>query len=209
MGVVSSRATNWAFWLLAAGFTLLLPSVIQPSNTRDAEAPLPLPGRTTNLLALRGEFRAPFDDRFALSYDVVVDPRPANEIGLPERPPVPCRFLLTARGSTNSTPVAVVNELKYGAEFYTGNVATFSSELFDLPKGTTAVSLTNLGCREGYQLEGGTAHVGAVGEHLMIPIYMMISRGLGLFLAGVGISIELLAYARTALHSRRRMGGKT
>src|SRR6185369_16023078 len=97
MSSVSLRAGNWAFWLLVVGFALLLPSVLQPSNTAEAEAPLPTPGKATTFFALKGAFRAPFDDRFALVYDVVVDPAPANQIHLPERAAVPCRFLLTAR----------------------------------------------------------------------------------------------------------------
>jgi hypothetical protein len=103
----------------------------------------------------------------------------------------------------------VLNGLKYGAEFYAGNVATFISEPFDIPKGETAISLTNLGCRNGYQWEGGIARLGAGGEHLMIPIYVMIFRVVGLFLAGVGIAVGLLTYAMAGFRTPRRTDGNT
>ena len=173
----------------------------------EAEAPLPTPGKTTIFYALKGAFRAPFDDRFALVYDVVVDPAPANQIHLTERPPVPCRFLLTAHEPAKSQPIAVIDELHHGGEFYAGNVASFSSELFDIPSGTTAVALTNLGCRNSYQLAGGTARIGPVGEHLMIPIYIALAKWLGLLLAGIGVCIGLLGYARGALRDHRLLDG--
>ena len=196
MSAVSSRAINWAFWLLVVAFAMLLPSLVQPINTSTAEAPLPSPGKTTVFFALKGDFRAPFDDRFALGYDVVVDPAPPNQIQLTERPSLPCRFLLTAREPAKSRPIAVINELHHAAEFNAGNIASYSSELFDIPRGTTAIALTNLGCRNDYQLPGGTARVGSVGEHLMIPIYVMLSRGLGLFLAGIGCCIGFIGFAK-------------
>lgn len=207
MSTVSSRASSWAFWLLVVGFAMLLPSVIQPKNTSQADAPLPTPGKTALFFALKGHFRAPFDDRFALVYDVVVDPTPANQIHLTERPPVPCRFLLTAREPARSRPIAIINELRHGADFDAGNVASFSSELFDIPDGTTAIALTNLGCRDGYQLAGGTARLGSIGEHLMIPIYKTLLRALGLFLAGIGVCIGLYGCARGALRDRRHLNG--
>lgn len=203
MNAVSPRASNWAFWSLVVGFTLLLPSVLQQSNATEAEAPLPTPGKTTTFFAPNGDFRTQFHDRFALVYDVVVDPGPANGIYLPERAPVPCRFLLIARKPPKSQPIAEINRLDHAADFDAGNVASFSSELFDIPNGTTAVALTNLGCQNGYQLAGGTARLGPVGEHLMIPVFLMLSRALGLLLAGVGILVGLLGYARGSLRNHR------
>lgn len=189
----SVQVSYWVFWPMVLGLALMLPAILlRITAPHDNSVPLPGPGKTTVFYASNGDF--PAHKPFVLSYDVVVDPV-RSTVGMPNRPAVPCRFRLVANDAGKQFPIIVVEQLRYAAEYYSGNVASFSSEPFDMPPGTGAVSLTNLGCRQGYAFEGGLARIGPeAGDNLLIPIGAEILKWIGIFSAALGLCIALARY---------------
>ena len=122
-------------------------------------------------------------DNFELSYETIVDP--ASTVDMPERPAIPCHFKLVDAGSSRT--IAKFEQLHHAAE--SGNVADFGSPLFAMPKGTTVVAISNLGCRSDYAFAGGVARIGPIGEHLLVPIAAFGLAILGILTIVLGLGI--------------------
>ena len=183
--------------LAVVGVVLMLPEIYVYTTSSFVEAvPLPGPGLATKIEVNNRGFAAAFRDKFRLAEDIVVEP--TVSVDMPQRSPVPCRLQLSKIDSNELKPIVVVNQLHHASDYEYAHIATFASDLFDMPVGVTSVSLTNLGCEKDYTFVGGVARIGPVGEHLLVPIGAMLLWWIGVVSLIIGFVLEFVRPGRDA-----------
>jgi hypothetical protein len=202
MAVKSIRVSYLVFWPVALGAILLLPAyVLAVTAPSDKSFAMPSPGRSAVVEVANNSYS---DDKVvALDYDVVVDPVTTSQTPT-DRPSVPCHFRLVAVQSGKR--LAEADQLHYASEYYYGHMATFSSNLFEMPAGKTWVALTNEGCRKDYVWSGGLGKIGpTVREGLLVPIAASILQAIGLISIALGLVVGTVRFLNAWLRPRSEL----